>query len=106
MPVKRIISNMVAPESEELEDRLVQEWRSPHDEATEPIIIERSDERHLHPTHLYVIWDAWAGVDEFIRSMTIMQAYEKVRGRDMVLYVTVAEGFTFEEARRAGIKYE
>ena len=106
MPIRRFESNVIEPDVPTLEARLVQEWEHPQEDAMEPVIVERRRENHGYPTHLYVIWDAWAGVDPFERSVMIMRAYEATHDQDSILYVTAAEGLTFDEAKRLGIRYE
>ena len=106
MPVRRFESNVLEPEAPPLEARLIQEWAQPQEDAAEPVIVEQKREEHQHPSHLYVIWDAWDGTDPFERSVIIMRAYEATHASDSILYVTAAEGLTFDEARRLGIRYE
>lgn len=106
MPVRQFVSNIAERDTQPLEERLIQEWKTPQEKAAEPIIVECRREPHGHPTHLYVIWDSWAGIEPFERSVIIMRAYEATHDRDDILYVTVAEGLMFEEAKRLGIRYE
>ena len=106
MPVRKFESNVLEPDAPSLEARLVQEWTSPQEDAAEPVFVEQKRERHNYPSHLYVIWDSWSGVDPFERSVLIMRASEATHDQDSVLYVTAAEGLNFEEARRLGIRYE
>ena len=88
----------------QLEDRLVEEWRNPQGNAPEPIIIEESD-RQQAPEHLYVIWSEWTGLSQYERSKIVLNAYERVRGRNFALNVTLAMGLTSDEADRMGIEY-
>ncbi len=103
MPLHRTFIAPMVSGADDLRDRLIQEWRSPKQDAHEPVIEEVGDEAHEHPTRLRVIWDAWKDMEEFERSVLIMEAYEEVRGMDEILYVVSAEGLTFEEARRRGV---
>jgi hypothetical protein len=106
MPVRKFESNVVDLDGQFLEEKLIQEWKHPQEDAAEPIIVENKRESHEHPTHLYVIWDAWAEIDPFERSVTIMRAYEATHPADDILYVTAAEGLTFREADQRKIRYE
>ena len=106
MPVRRFESNVVDPAGQFLEEKLIQEWKHPQADAAEPIIVESKRENHEHPTHLYVIWDAWAEIDPFERSVMIMRAYEVTHSSDDILYVTAAEGLTFQEADQRKIRYQ
>ena len=90
--------------SRRLEDRLVQEWTHPQAGNAEPVIIEESD-RQQAPENLYVIWAEWAEVSQYVRTKIILNAYERVRGKNFALNVIDAMGFTKEEAKRAGIEY-
>ena len=92
------------PKSSQLEDRLVQEWTHPQAGTAEPVIIEESD-RQQAPENLYVIWGEWAEVSQYVRTRIILNAYERVRGRNFALNVIDAMGYTPDEAERAGIKY-
>ena len=83
---------------------LVEEWRHPRREASEPIIIEDRQARQ-GPVHVYVIWQDWVGLDQIERSEIIMSACEQVRGPDFALDVTVAMGLTKQEAERMRIAY-
>jgi hypothetical protein len=103
MPLHRTFITPTVSETADLKDRLVEEWRSPKQEAHEPVIEEVGEESHEHPTRLRVIWDAWKEVPEFERSVIIMEAYEEVRGVEEILYVISAEGLTFDEAKRRGV---
>ena len=103
MPVLRIILQHKPTEADGLRDRLVNEWRHPDEEATEPLIIEEGESAEL-PSHLRVVWSDWSHLDGFERSMIIMTAYEEVYGPERVLTVMTAEGLTPEEAKRMGIE--
>lgn len=92
------------PKSRRLDDRLVQEWTHSQARAAEPVIIEESD-RQQTPENLYVIWGEWAEVSQYVRTKIILNAYERMRGRNFALNVIDAMGYTAEEAKRAGIEY-
>ena len=88
----------------ELENRLVQEWRSPQSPPAEPFIIEDGDPRQ-GPLNLYVIWNAWLDLDPIERSEIIVNACEQVRGRKFVLKVSAATGLTTTEAEQMHLQY-
>lgn len=104
MPVKKLTRPGPSPAAQALLNRLVDEWRHPDPNATQPIIVEESGGQ-AQPTHLYVIWDDWAPLGSIERSEVIMDAYEQVRGRASAVNVTVAMGLTPTEADRLGIRY-
>ena len=87
-----------------LEERLVQEWQHPQNGIAEPVIVMEA-ERQQAPTHLYVIWSEWADLSMRDRSKLILNAYERVQGRNFALNVIVALGLTPEEAKKQGIEY-
>ena len=103
MPFAQITRNS-NPRYSEMEEKLVQEWQHPQTEGAEPIIILEA-ERQMTSTHVYVIWREWNDMSMRDRSKIILNAYEKVAGRNLSLNVTVAMGLTPEEAQRMGIEY-
>ncbi len=106
MPLAKMTHPVFTPKYKELEDDLVQEWLHPQSDGSEPVIIEDVDtSRSGDLIRLYVIWSRWVGLDEIERSEVIAGACERTRGRDYVLRVISAEGYTPEEAERAGIEY-
>jgi len=82
----------------------MEEWRDPKESGQPLIIIEG----YLNePTHVYVIWDQWRGMNQAERSEIIMDALEGLDGEHRIQnldLVTVAMGLTAEEARRMGIE--
>lgn len=92
------------PKIKHLEERLVQEWTYPQENNAEPVIIEESD-RQQTTENLYVIWEEWAEISQYVRTKIILNAYEQVRGKKLSLNIIDAMGFTAEEADRAGIEY-
>ncbi len=103
MPLAKIV-HLIDQKHQSLQNMLVQEWKHPQREASEPIIIEDRQGRQ-GPIHVYVIWQDWAGLDQIERSEIIVDACEQVRGADFALDVTVAMGLTAQEAARMGIEY-
>ena len=77
---------------------------SPQDSGQPLIVIEGN---RGEPQHVYVIWDAWNGLNQVERSEVIMDVIEQLsddqRVKDLSL-VTVAMGLTAEEAERLGIE--
>lgn len=49
-----------------------------------------------------VIWGAWENFSESERIRIILEAYERARGRDAMLRVSVAVGLTTREAKELG----
>lgn len=105
MPLRHKLKTRFDPATDALRQRLIEEWRSPREQAGAPVIIEEEGVGN-QPTRLHVIWDDWADLDQEGRSEIIMDAYETVRGRDKSLLVTVAMGLTRKEADRMKIEYE
>lgn len=92
------------PKYKELEDRLMEEWRSPQSPPAEPFIIE-DGEGQKGPLSLYVIWNAWLDLDPIERSEIIVNACEQVRGRKFVTKVLSATGLTTAEAEQMHLQY-
>lgn len=105
MPLRQRQHPSPSPEARELLRRLLEEWRNPQEDRSEPVIIEEGGTGNL-PTHLYVVWGDWGNLDQRERSEIIMDAYEQVRGTDASLRVSVAMGLTSVEASRMGIEYK
>jgi hypothetical protein len=105
MPIRRRQIAHPDPRADQLREILVEEWQSPREDEGRPIIIEEKGSPN-RPTHLYVIWDEWESLSQQERSEIIMDAYEKTRGGDAALLVTLAMGLTRQEADRMGIRWE
>ena len=105
MPVERRLGTRERIKTEQLFDRLLQEWQGPPATEGEPLIIEESPQRGERPNHLYVVWSEWAELTPLERSRLILQAYERHRGRDLASSVTLAMGLTPEEAKRINIEF-
>ncbi len=83
---------------------LVGEWKNPRTGKTaEPDIFE-ADPGGKEPIRLYVVWSKWKDIAATDRSDVILDAFEAVRGKDMVIRVAVATGFTPDEARSFGLE--
>ncbi len=68
-----------------------------------PDIIE--EEQTLGDTfQVWVIWDAWKDVPQNERTPIILDAYKAARGELEMLKITLAQGFTPEEAERLNIR--
>lgn len=104
MPFAQITRNE-NPRLKNLEDRLASEWKDPQEGNAEPVIIEESVNQQA-PENLYVVWEEWHGLSQRDRSRVILNAYERVQGRNFALNVTVAMGVTAAEAQQYGIEYE
>lgn len=103
MPLRKI-SRSPKPELLTLQDELVKEWQYPRKGKTaEPVIFE-ADPGGNEAIHLYVVWSKWQDVSATERSDVILDAFEVVRGKDVVVRVAVATGFTPDEARSYGLE--
>ena len=105
MPVQHTINEQDQTNKEMLLARLVEEWLTPHDEPGEPMIIEESPSRGARTNHIYVVWNEWENLTPFERSKIILQAYEKYRGHELALDVTLAMGLTPTEADKLHLNY-
>ena len=103
MPVQRI-----KPEESKLNPKLVQslarelQRNQPKGPPNAPRIIEESF-RYGDFKQVTVIWDAWKDIAPEDRGRIIVQAYEKVEGREGVMKITLALGLTHQEAQRLGL---
>jgi hypothetical protein len=68
-----------------------------------PRIVE-ADDRISKNMHVYVLWDAWDSVSERERSEIILESYEKSRGTQEMLRISVAMGVTPLDAQRLGLE--
>lgn len=105
MPIERRVGTAERIKTENLLERLLQEWRAQQSGDGEPLIIEEAPRSGDRPNHLYVVWSEWADLTPMERSRLIMQAYEKFKGRDIANSVTLAMGLVPDEARRMGIEF-
>lgn len=105
MPVARRVGTIERIKTEQLLERLFQEWRAQQAGGGEPLIIEESPRNGDRPNHLYVVWSEWGNLTPMERSRLIMQAYEKYKGRDIANSVTLAMGLTPDEARQMKIEF-
>jgi hypothetical protein len=104
MPIRSKRPAFRHPRADDLLRRLVQEWKQPRDDASEPVIVYEGGTPD-RPTHLYVVWSDWGDLNQQERSEIIMEAYEQAKGADAGLHVTVAMGLTPEEAKRMNIDW-
>lgn len=105
MPVARRVGTIERIKTEQLLERLLQEWRAQQAGEGEPLIIEEAPRSGDRPNHLYVVWSEWSDLTPLERSRLIMQAYEKYRGREIANSVTLAMGLTPDEARHMNIEF-
>jgi hypothetical protein len=115
MPVRQRIENEMPIEHTDLKVRLIEEWKNPQEIEGNPIIVEEQATGNWLPggatiavplpTRLYVVWDAWEGIDQLERSTIILDAYELSHSPSAAANVTLALGLTVEEAHRLGISY-
>ena len=105
MPVQRRVGTLERIKTEQLLERLLQEWRAQQAGEGEPLIIEESPLRGGRANHLYVIWSDWTDLTPIERSKLIMQAYTQFRGSDLANSVTLAMGLTPDEARHMNIEF-
>jgi hypothetical protein len=102
MPRYIINPRTTRPKTDHLVERLVCELDPSAPEALQPLILER----HIPTTksrHIHVIWDEWEGIPEEDRSAVIIEAYAQVEGEHGVDDITIALGFTPQEALHAGL---
>ena len=104
MPVARRVGTLGRIKTEQLLERLLQEWRAQQAGEGEPLIIEETPRSGDRPNHLYVVWSEWDDLTPIERSRLIMQAYEKYKGRDIADSVTLAMGLTPDEVRHMNIE--
>ncbi len=105
MPVAQRVGTAERIKTEQLAERLLEEWRAQQAGEGEPLIIEEAPRRGERPNHLYVVWSEWSSLTPIERSKMILQAYEKYKGRDIANSVTLAMGLTPNEARLMKIDF-
>lgn len=105
MAVLHRVNQTSANRHEQMTERLYQEWQAQEAGDDEPLIIEEAQQPGGRANHLYVIWSEWSDLSPLERSRIIMRAYEKYRGRDLAISVTLAMGLTPDEARHMNIEF-
>lgn len=105
MPVAQRVGTVERIKTEQLAERLLEEWRAQQAGEGEPLIIEEAPRRGERPNHLYVVWSEWGDLTPIERSKMILQAYEKYKGCDIASSVTLAMGLTPDEARLMKIDF-
>lgn len=104
MPYKKI--PLAKPETNPIfVDAVAQELRLMRSEGSPdaPMIIEEQM-RHSSRIHVTVIWDGWTAAAPEERSRIILDAYERVRGPEFILTLSVALGLTHAEAKKLGVE--
>jgi len=92
------------PLSEDLAQRLAEEFRHPQGGVAEPVIL-LENQGQQDPARLYVIWNEWGHLTQLERSEIALEAYRQARGAQSALKLRVALGLTPDEAGRMGIAY-
>jgi hypothetical protein len=101
MAVRDRLLRQDLPDEATLRAQLEAELRSPDDSTNDPlIVIERP---HATSIHLFGIWSRFDGVDQYVRSRVLLDAFKAAKGEQEALKVTVAMGLTPEEAERMGM---
>lgn len=102
MPVVRRGPSNRHPEHDALVDELVRHLKDEPNLPEVPRIIEETVP--LSPSiRVYVLWDEWKSVRDVERSEIILEAYDKARGREDMLKISVASGLTPLEAQQLGL---
>ena len=102
MPIKNKLRRSRPPVADNLARMLIDEWRQPKEQGQPLIILDRGDPE---PLHVYVIWDAWNGLNQIQRSEIIFDVLESLPEPNRLKWpVTLAMGLTSEEAKRMGIE--
>lgn len=104
MPVTRIGVHGKHPaprHHEELERRLLEEWRATPSEFPRPDIVEESDGSKT--VHAFVIWDEWKNLSPEERTEVILNGYEQFYGEIPAKELSVAMGLTSHEAQGLGM---
>jgi hypothetical protein len=105
MPVFRH-ATVRAPQHEELVAELARHLEpAPGQELPpQPEIYEEDVPEATRPLlRVTVIWGAWENFSEVERCRIILEAYDRARGREGMLRVSVAVGLTPHEARDLGL---
>lgn len=101
MPRYIVKQAALSPHHDRYIERLALEMISPGGEI-QPLILEE----HVPSTQarrVHVIWQQWRDIPEEERKEIILAAYERTEGADSALEISMAEGFTAEEARMLGL---
>ncbi len=93
-----------APEADRLRKILVEELTNPRSSGEPVIFLEGDGVRSGY--HLFVVWNEWANLHQRQRSELILDAFEKARGSEESLKVTLAMGLTRSEALQAGLSVD
>jgi hypothetical protein len=103
MPLHKL-NRTLRPQLLDLRAALEKEWRHPRSGKTAEPVIYESDPGSDEPIELYVVWSRWEDTNATDRTDVILDAYEAVRGKDAVMRVSVALGFTQPEAELFGLR--
>jgi hypothetical protein len=101
MPVRRGLPRTRPAAATELEGRLTTEFTTPTEQG-QPLVFEEPPEP-APVSRIFVVWDDWASLSQQDRSEIILRAYERAKGEQAALTITVAMGLTATEAERMGI---
>jgi hypothetical protein len=101
MPVRRGLPRTQPANGPDLEARLAHEFETPTEQG-QPLVFEEPPEP-APVNQIYVVWDDWASLSQQQRSEIILRAYERAKGEQPALKITVAMGLTATEAENMGI---
>ena len=102
MPVVRRSPSNRHPHHDALVDELVRHIRGEPNLPEFPRIIEETVP--LSPSiRVHVLWDEWESVRDVERSEIVLEAYDRARGREEMLKISVASGLTPRDAQRLGL---
>lgn len=101
MPRFILPSKTHSPQHEKFVKKLVQEF-SATSANLQPLILEERVPA-TRSRHVRVIWDAWKSLDDEQRSAIIVDAYLAAEGAEAASEITIAEGFTPQEALALGL---
>lgn len=99
--IKRGLQEPPRPDYPGLVEELAVELKSER-EAGQP----RIEEQYFPKTNairVTVLWDKWLGLADDDRASTILQAYERMEGKDFRDRIALAIGLTFPEAYESGL---
>ena len=91
-PARQVDKELLAVLVEELERK--RDFGQPH--------IEEEIFPRTNLIKVTVLWDRWREIPDIDRTETILQAYEKVEGKDYRDRITLAGGYTYPEAHEMG----
>lgn len=84
--------------------KLATELKKPHAKKVKNVPIIREEQaRFSERFQVFVIWDAWRGVQEEIRGQVIADAYEQAFGKRKAAKLSLTVGVTPAEARELGM---